>query len=151
MISLLGTTVTIKKAVDWTDLYDLASVTKITATLPGVMNWYEKQPLLLESTVGQQLPELATSDKGNLVLEDVLAHQSGLPAWIPYYLRTIDNDSAKAFWYVSSNTPGSIKVTEELYLRRKFAIPCMPCWSKVNSRATTTAIQIWAITCFSAC
>ena len=46
------------------------------------MNWYEKQPLLLESTVGQQLPELATSDKGNLVLEDVLAHQSGLPAWI---------------------------------------------------------------------
>ena len=76
MISLLGTTVTIKKAVDWTDLYDLASVTKITAILPGVMNWYEKQPLLLESTVGQQLPELATSDKGNLVLEDVLAHQA---------------------------------------------------------------------------
>ena len=106
-----------KKAVDWTDLYDLASVTKITATLPGVMNWYEKQPLLLESTLGQQLPELATSDKGNLVLEDVLAHQSGLPAWIPYYLRTIETDSAKAFWYVSSNTPGAIKVTEELYLR----------------------------------
>ncbi|HCP41075.1 MAG TPA: beta-N-acetylglucosaminidase, partial [Cryomorphaceae bacterium] len=106
-----------KKAVDWMNLYDLASVTKITATLPGVMNWYEKQPLLLKSTVGQQLPELATSDKGTLVLEDVLAHQSGLPAWIPYYLRTIETDSAKAYWYVSPDIPGAIKVTNELYLR----------------------------------
>jgi CubicO group peptidase (beta-lactamase class C family) len=104
-------------AVDWRDLYDLASITKITATLPGVMNWYEKQPLLLKSTVGQQLPELASSDKGNLVLEDVLAHQSGLTAWIPYYLRTIRTDSAKAYWYVSSTAAGAIKVTDELYLR----------------------------------
>ena len=35
---------------------------------------------LLESTVGQQLPELAFSNKGALVLADVLAHQSGLAA-----------------------------------------------------------------------
>ena len=41
------------------------------------MKWYEKQPLLLESTVGQQLPELAFSNKGALVLADVLAH----PKW----------------------------------------------------------------------
>ena len=106
-----------KQAVHWTHLYDLASITKITATLPGLMTWYEKQPLLLKSTVGQQIPELAATDKGDLVLEDVLAHQSGLPAWIPYYLRTIKTDSAKAYWYVQGEEKGAVKITDELYLR----------------------------------
>jgi CubicO group peptidase (beta-lactamase class C family) len=102
--------------VEWQHLYDLASITKITATLPGIMKWYEKQPLLLESTVGQQLPELAFSNKGALVLADVLAHQSGLAAWIPYYLKTIATDSAKAFWYTAPNAQ-TIAVTEDLHLR----------------------------------
>ena len=102
--------------VEWQHLYDIAYITKITATLPGIMKWYEKQPLLLESTVGQQLPELAFSNKGALVLADVLAHQSGLAAWIPYYLRTIATDSAKAFWYTAPNAQ-TIAVTEDLYLR----------------------------------
>ena len=102
--------------VEWRHLYDIASITKITATLPGIMKWYEKQPLLLESTVGQQLPELAFSNKGALVLADVLAHQSGLAAWIPYYLRTIVTDSAKAFWYTAPNAK-TIAVTEDLHLR----------------------------------
>ena len=104
------------RPVEWQHLYDLASITKITATLPGIMKWYEKQPLLLESTVGQQLPELAFSNKGALVLADVLAHQSGLAAWIPYYLRTIATDSAKAFWYTAPNAQ-TIAVTEDLHLR----------------------------------
>ena len=50
-------------------LYDMY-VTRYT-TLPGIMKWYEKQPLLLESTVDQQLPEFAFSNKG-ACLEDVL-------------------------------------------------------------------------------
>lgn len=103
-------------AVEWEHLYDIASITKITATLPGIMKWYEKQPLLLESTVGQQLPELAFSNKGSLVLADVLAHQSGLAAWIPYYLRTIETDSARAFWYTAPNAE-SVAITSDMHLR----------------------------------
>ncbi len=103
-------------SVEWDHLYDIASITKITATLPGMMRWYEKQPLLLESTVGQQLPELAFSNKGSLVLSDVLAHQSGLAAWIPYYLRTIKTDSAKAFWYTAPNAE-TISITKDMHLR----------------------------------
>ena len=33
------------RPVEWQHLYDIASITKITATLPGIMKWYEKQPL----------------------------------------------------------------------------------------------------------
>jgi len=105
------------RAVDWKDLYDIASVTKITATLPGMMQWYEKQPLLLGTTLGNHTDRLAGSNKEHLVIEDVLAHQSGLAAWIPYYLKTIKNDSVKAYWYSSHPQPGYSDVGGGLWIR----------------------------------
>ena len=106
-----------KQPVKWDHLYDLASVTKITATLPGIMHWYERQPLLLKSNLGQHLPELVGTNKEQLVLEDVLAHQSGLPAWIPYYLRTIESDSSRQYWYVDSEYSKAVKINDSMYLR----------------------------------
>ncbi|MEY2962922.1 MAG: hypothetical protein RL754_183 [Bacteroidota bacterium] len=103
--------------VHWKDLYDIASVTKITATLPGLMKWYEKQPLLLKSTLGNHTDRLDGSGKEYLVFEDVLAHQSGLDAWIPYYLRTIKTDSAKAYWYTTEPTDGYTAVAPGSYIR----------------------------------
>ena len=103
--------------VEWTDLYDIASVTKITATLPGLMKWYEKQPLLLKSTLGNHTERLNGSGKEFLVFEDVLAHQSGLPAWIPYYTRTIKNDSTQAYWYTDEPKEGYVEIQKGMYLR----------------------------------
>ena len=103
--------------VEWTDLYDIASVTKITATLPGIMTWYEKQPLLLKSTLGNHTNRLKGSDKEKLVFEDVLAHQSGLQAWIPFYASTIENDSTKAYWYSDVPKEGYNVVVPGMYLR----------------------------------
>ena len=105
------------KPVEWTDLYDIASVTKITATLPGIMKWYEKQPLLLKSTLGNHTDRLKGSDKEKLVFEDVLAHQSGLQSWIPFYWSTIENDSVKSYWYTSSPVEGYNEVVQGMYLR----------------------------------
>ena len=104
-------------SVEWTDLYDIASVTKITATLPGIMTWYEKQPLLLKSTLGNHTNRLKGSDKEKLVFEDVLAHQSGLQAWIPFYASTIENDSTKAYWYSAIPSEGRNEVVPGMYLR----------------------------------
>jgi CubicO group peptidase (beta-lactamase class C family) len=103
--------------VEWTDLYDIASVTKITATLPGIMTWYEKQPLLLKSTLGNHTNRLKGSDKEKLVFEDVLAHQSGLQAWIPFYASTIATDSTKSYWYSAIPAEGFNAVVPGMYLR----------------------------------
>src|SRR6056300_9396 len=102
--------------VEWTDLYDIASVTKITATLPGIMTWYEKQPLLLKSTLGNHTNRLKGSDKEKLVFEDVLAHQSGLQAWIPFYASTIATDSTKSYWYSAIPAEGFNAVVPGMYL-----------------------------------
>ena len=105
--------------VEWTDLYDIASVTKITATLPGIMKWYEKQPLLLKTTLGNHMSRLDGSGKEHLVFEDVLAHQSGLDAWIPYYVHTIKSDSASAYWYSSTPQLGYTQIHEGMYVRQE--------------------------------
>ena len=105
--------------VRWTDLYDIASVTKITATLPGIMKWYEKQPLLLKTTLGNHTSRLDGSGKEHLVFEDVLAHQSGLDAWIPYYVHTIKSDSARAYWYSSMPQLGYTQIHEGMYVRQE--------------------------------
>lgn len=101
----------------WTDLYDIASVTKITATLPGIMEWYEKQPLLLKTTLGNHTSRLDGSGKDYLVFEDVLAHQSGLPAWIPFYVSTISDDSTTSYWYSNEEKFGYTKIQEGMFIR----------------------------------
>ncbi len=77
------------------DLYDMASVTKITATIPLVMRLKDRGTLNLDSTLGKYLPTLP-SDKQGLVIRDILTHRSGLQAWIPYY---------KAFYKIKGGQP----------------------------------------------
>lgn len=68
-----------------TDLYDVASVTKVTATLPSVMKLVDERQLGLDDRLGQHLANLEKTNKADLVVRDILTHQSGLQAWILYY------------------------------------------------------------------
>jgi beta-glucosidase-like glycosyl hydrolase/CubicO group peptidase (beta-lactamase class C family) len=71
-------------------LYDLASITKIVATIPSLMRLYEQDTLHLDSTLGHYLPYLDTTNKGDLVVRDVLTHQARLKSWIPFYYKTLE-------------------------------------------------------------
>ncbi len=71
------------------DIYDMASVTKTTATLPIIMKLYEQGKINLDGKMGTYLPQLAGTNKANLIVRDVLTHQAGLQAWIPFYLNTL--------------------------------------------------------------
>lgn len=71
------------------DLYDLASVTKISATLPSVMMLVDQNKINVKGRLGEYLPESIGSNKEKLVVEDILAHQAGLEAWIPFYTATL--------------------------------------------------------------
>lgn len=75
-------------AVEPTDRYDLASVTKILASVPLIMDYMEGSggpAAFLGSPMAEFLPELAHSPVGALEMGDILSHQSGLPPWIPFY------------------------------------------------------------------
>jgi beta-glucosidase-like glycosyl hydrolase/CubicO group peptidase (beta-lactamase class C family) len=78
------------KPVQLTDLYDIASVTKITSTLPAVMKLVDEGKIKVGDKLGAYLPETKGTNKENLNLVDILTHQSGLKAWLPFYTSTLD-------------------------------------------------------------
>jgi beta-glucosidase-like glycosyl hydrolase/CubicO group peptidase (beta-lactamase class C family) len=84
-----------KRAVRADDVYDVASVTKILATNISLMKLYEESKVNIYDPIKKYLPQLDTTNKGELIIEDILAHQSGLPGWIPFYADTMDKDSRR--------------------------------------------------------
>lgn len=71
------------------DIYDLASVTKVTATLPSIMKLYDEKKFKLNDKLSSIIPEMQKTNKKNLIFKDVLTHQSRLLSWIPFYIKTI--------------------------------------------------------------
>ncbi|WP_460634523.1 glycoside hydrolase family 3 N-terminal domain-containing protein [Larkinella harenae] len=61
-------------------LYDLASLTKVLATLQGIMLLQERGAIDLNQKVAYYLPEFQNGSKRNMTVSDVLLHQTGLPA-----------------------------------------------------------------------
>ncbi|MDR1437011.1 MAG: serine hydrolase [Candidatus Symbiothrix sp.] len=76
-----------------TDIYDLASVTKAIATLPAVMKLYDTKKIDLNHPLSRYIPELTHTDKSKISIKDALFHQTGLPAFLPFYLLLIDTAS----------------------------------------------------------
>jgi len=66
-------------------IYDIASCTKVIATTSAVMKLYEAGLLDLDAKVSYYLPEFGVNGKQNISLRNLLLHNSGLKAWIPFY------------------------------------------------------------------
>ena len=65
-------------------VYDLASITKAAATTLAVMTLVEQKQLRLNDTLGDFFAGLQS--KLQLIsISDLLTHQSGFPAWKPFY------------------------------------------------------------------
>ena len=76
-----------------TDLFDLASLTKTTATLLAVMKLYDEGKLKLDDKASQYLPFLRNGNKKNITIRELLLHESGLPPYIRFYVDAIDPNS----------------------------------------------------------
>jgi len=75
------------------DIYDIASMTKATATLPAVMKLYDESKLKLSSPLSVYVPVLKGTDKSQITVREALLHETGLTSFIPYYMNAIDKDS----------------------------------------------------------
>jgi uncharacterized protein YbbC (DUF1343 family)/CubicO group peptidase (beta-lactamase class C family) len=60
-------------------IFDLASLTKVTATAPSVMQLYEQGRFRLNDPVSLYLPEFAANGKQDITIRQLLTHYSGLP------------------------------------------------------------------------
>ncbi|EHO10534.1 hypothetical protein HMPREF9714_01498 [Myroides odoratimimus CCUG 12901] len=105
-----------------TDLYDLASLTKILGTLPVLVKMYDDHKVRMETKLGQMLPMFKHTDKEDITFKDLLTHQSGLPAWIPFYKRTLaENNRPDPSLYSFFYTPEyPTQVSENLYIKKGY-------------------------------
>lgn len=86
------------------NVYDLASVTKVAATLQALMLLYERKVLDINERAVTYLPELKGTNKDNIVIKDLLLHQAGLVAYIPFWERTVTRSEFKPTFYASTKT-----------------------------------------------
>jgi beta-glucosidase-like glycosyl hydrolase/CubicO group peptidase (beta-lactamase class C family) len=101
-------------------IFDLASVTKISATTVSVMKLYEQGKLRLNAKLEEYLPWVRGTDKAGLVIQDILLHQAGLVPFIPFYRETIDSSSGMPHREIYSDKQKEgyrLRVAENLYIR----------------------------------
>jgi beta-glucosidase-like glycosyl hydrolase/CubicO group peptidase (beta-lactamase class C family) len=97
-------------------VYDLASITKVLATTQAVMFLESRGELAMDRTLGYYLPELKGTNKEKLVLKDIMTHESGLAAYIPHYVKTVENGAWKSEFYKATQGPGfSSPISNDMY------------------------------------
>jgi len=108
-----------KNKLEWNHLYDVASVTKITASIPLIMKEFEAGNIHFNQTLGELDSQLKNSNKSNLTVKEVLAHQSGLAPWIGFFKETVNTKNARLyldFYSRKLDDEHQIKVTDNIYI-----------------------------------
>ncbi|EDP95914.1 b-glycosidase, glycoside hydrolase family 3 protein [Kordia algicida OT-1] len=112
-----------KQKVTDSDIYDVASMTKILATLPMVMKQEENKNLALNSKLVDLLPKFKGTNKEKLKVVEILSHYARLKPWIPFYVNTLDSITKKPDkkWYSNKKSEKySIKVAKNLYMNAEY-------------------------------
>lgn len=109
------------------DLYDLASLTKTTATMLAVMKLYDDGKLNLTDKISNYVPEMKSTNKENITIQELLYHESGLPAYLPFYKKAIDTKSCKGGMYKKyKDANHRVKVANNLYICTNYSF--LPEW-----------------------
>jgi beta-N-acetylhexosaminidase len=104
------------------DIYDVASLTKMVSTLPNVMQMYDKGKVTFDTKLEDMLPVFANSDKKNIHFKDLLSHYARLQAWIPFYKNTLDsvNKPSEKYYRQAVDAQFSKQVAENLFIRNDY-------------------------------
>jgi len=100
-------------------IYDLASVTKVSATLQTVMFMQEKGLIDVNKKISVYLPELKNSNKKDFTIKDILTHQAGLWPFLPFWTQTIkDGIQLPEYYSPTRNENYPYSVAEGLYANK---------------------------------
>ncbi len=80
-------------------IYDIASVTKVAATVQAVMLLHSQGAFSLDDRFSYYLPELKNTNKARITIRDALLHRAGLRSFVPFWLFTTDDDGLKPDLY----------------------------------------------------
>lgn len=100
-------------------LYDIASMTKATATVAGVMKAVDEGLLDLDGRLADYIAETDMLPIGDVTISDLLFHQSGLPASINMFRLMTDTATYTApLTSAKYGDPYTVKIDRNLYGNR---------------------------------
>lgn len=108
------------------DLYDLASVTKVSGGLPGVLKLYDEGKINLDNPVADYFPDWKNklfhrSNKSDITVRELYTHQSGLVPFISFYRETMKDGNPSPKWYsIRPDAEHTLYVAPGMYLKTKF-------------------------------
>jgi CubicO group peptidase (beta-lactamase class C family) len=97
-----------KQKVTPSTMYDLASLSKTTGTLLAIMKLYDNGELKLTDNASRYLTFLRGTDKENITIRDLLFHESGLPAGLPFYKLIIEKKNMPSFLASTQDTINAV-------------------------------------------
>ncbi|NLN24261.1 MAG: serine hydrolase [Bacteroidetes bacterium] len=109
--------------VEDTTMYDLASLTKILATMPIMLDLSTRNKISLDSKLSELLPEYKGTNKAHITVKDMLSHYARLRPWIPFFRETLIDKKKGASPTYYSTVPTrnfNIQVAENLYMRSDY-------------------------------
>jgi len=120
-------------------VFDLASVTKISATTLAIMKLVETKKVKLHLTIGDYIPWVRGSDKASIKISDLLLHQAGLVPFITFYKEVLDpstNKPSPRYFSTTATTQFPVRVAENVYLRNDWQDSM---YARILSSSTPTA------------
>ncbi len=115
-----------KTPVKNTDIYDIASLTKITATTPSLMKLVDEGKIDINKKLSYYLTELDSTNKEKITIKNILAHQARLQSWIPFYFETfnkktkVKNDLNPTIYNRKKNKEFNLQVADNLYIKESY-------------------------------
>ena len=111
-----------ERKVNTNDLYDWASLTKVTGPLPGIMKLVDEKKINLDERFSHYWPDFKGTDKENVTVREVLAHQARLPAWISYWNMALDNKGRLSgnVFKTTPTTNYNIRISKHLFMNQEF-------------------------------
>ncbi len=104
------------------DIYDFASVTKVTSTLPALMRLYGEGQFDLDAPLKEYLPFFKKSDKAEVTYRQLLAHNGRLKPSIVFWREAKNEDGTwkrRSFRSIESGRY-PIRITDSLFLHKKY-------------------------------
>lgn len=103
------------------NIYDIASVTKITATLPSVMRLFDEGRIVLDTAASEYYPALCGTDKERITLRELLTHTAGLKSFFPVFADAIDKSKLPGALFTTKPTKNNPKkLRDRLYFNPNY-------------------------------
>ena len=121
-----------------TDIFDMASVTKTSATTPTIMRLVEEKKLNLDTNIGFYIPKARNTPMNNIKVREVMLHQAGFIPYIPFHNFVKEGDYSR-----DSSAAFPTKVADNYFIKKGFFTDFM--WPKMlNSPIKTRGSYVYS-------